>query len=121
MISVKANALSHLTDARYFASMEVAWMGFNIDPIAENASSPLFVKTIREWISGPELIGEFNYASATEILTVFFRGKVNRVVRDGRFSLRGCKDNCWGCSDGTCKGNNTDLGNKYCGSSPMAR
>jgi phosphoribosylanthranilate isomerase len=69
-VQLKANALTHLTDARYFASMEVDWLGFNIDPIAENASSPLFVKTIREWISGPELIGEFSYASATEILTV---------------------------------------------------
>lgn len=70
MISVKANALSHLTDARYFASMEVDWMGFNLDPLSENASSPLFVKAIREWISGPTFVGEFNYASATEILAI---------------------------------------------------
>ncbi|MFN5790614.1 MAG: hypothetical protein ACK469_17830, partial [Bacteroidota bacterium] len=70
MISIKANALSHLTDARYFASMEVAWMGFNLDPLSENASSPPFVKAIREWISGPAFVGEFNYASATEILAI---------------------------------------------------
>jgi phosphoribosylanthranilate isomerase len=70
MISIKANTLSHLTDARYFASMEIDWMGFNLDPFAENASSPPFVKAIREWISGPTFVGEFNYASATDILTI---------------------------------------------------
>ena len=70
MISIKANTLSHLTDARYFASMEVTWMGFNLDPLSENASSPPFVKAIREWISGPAFVGEFNYASATEILAI---------------------------------------------------
>jgi phosphoribosylanthranilate isomerase len=69
-VQLKANALSHLTDARYFASMEVDWMGFNLDPLAENASSPQFVKAIREWISGPAFIGEFNYASASEILSI---------------------------------------------------
>lgn len=70
MIPIKANALSHLTDARYFASMEVAWVGFNLDPLAENASSPAFIKAIREWISGPSFIGEFNYTPANDILTI---------------------------------------------------
>ena len=45
-------------------------MGFNLDPLSENASSPPFVKAIREWISGPAFVGEFNYASATEILAI---------------------------------------------------
>jgi phosphoribosylanthranilate isomerase len=45
-------------------------MGFNLDPLSENASSPPFVKAIREWISGPTFVGEFNYASATEILAI---------------------------------------------------
>lgn len=70
MISIKANALSHLTDARYFASMEVAWVGFNLDPLAENASSPAFIKAIREWISGPTFVGEFNYTPANDILNI---------------------------------------------------
>lgn len=70
MIPIKANALSHLTDARYFASMEVAWVGFNLDPLAENTSSPAFIKAIREWISGPSFVGEFNYTPANDILTI---------------------------------------------------
>lgn len=70
MISIKANALSHLTDARYFASMEVDWIGFNLDPLAENAANPPFVKAIREWISGPTFVGEFNYTPATDILNI---------------------------------------------------
>lgn len=78
-VQVKANAVAHLTDARYFASMEVAWLGFNMDPMAENAANPTFVKAIREWISGPVFVGEFNYASSAEIVNIVHSAGLDAV------------------------------------------
>jgi len=78
-VQVKANAVAHLTDARYFSSMEVEWLGFNMDPMAENAANPAFVKAIREWISGPVFVGEFNYASSAEIVNIAHNAGLDAV------------------------------------------
>ncbi len=57
---VKASELRHLTDARYFAACEVAYMGFSIGP----GGLPLVaLDAIREWVAGPQIIGEWPAAS----------------------------------------------------------
>ncbi len=57
---VKASAITHLTDARYFAAWEVRWLGFNLAPGDENHISPNQVNAIRAWVDGPLITGEFN-------------------------------------------------------------
>lgn len=54
---VKAAEVSHLTDARYFAAWEVAYLGF---PIGSAGISIAEMDAIREWIEGPKIIGEWS-------------------------------------------------------------
>jgi phosphoribosylanthranilate isomerase len=65
---VKAGAVSNLTDARYFAAREVEWLGFPLQPGVEDALTVNAAKTIIEWIDGVKIVGEFDFASADEIL-----------------------------------------------------
>lgn len=90
-LQLKANALTHLTDARYFASMEVDWLGFNLDSTDQNASDPLFVKSIREWVSGPTFIGEFNFSSVKEILSVSENLGLNAIQLGPLFNFNDLK------------------------------
>jgi phosphoribosylanthranilate isomerase len=78
-VQIKANAVAHLTDARYFSSMDVEWLGFNLDPMAENSVHPAFLKSIREWISGPVFVGEFNYTSSDEIIAIAQRADIDAI------------------------------------------
>ena len=64
---VKAGPITNLTDARYFAAWEVAWLGFCLDPGDENYISPREVLAIREWVDGPLIVGEFNVQTSGEI------------------------------------------------------
>jgi phosphoribosylanthranilate isomerase len=64
---VKAGAIQNLTDARYFASRLVNWVGFCFDP-----ESPLFIhpreaQQIINWLEGPIIVGEFGNRPVREI------------------------------------------------------
>lgn len=52
---VKAGAVTHLTDARYFAAWEVDYLGFDFSP---TGISVVEFNALKEWITGPQLIGE---------------------------------------------------------------
>lgn len=56
----KAGDITHLTDARYFAAWEVDYLGF---PLGNNGISTAEFQAIREWITGPKLVGEFDLLS----------------------------------------------------------
>lgn len=56
--NVKAAAVTHLTDARYFAAWEVEWLGFNLSP--QDGVSAHELHAFREWIIGPRVVGEFD-------------------------------------------------------------
>lgn len=58
-LPIKAGNVQNLTDARYFAAWEVQWMGFQIASDATDTISPLQVKAIKEWVTGPLIAGEF--------------------------------------------------------------
>ncbi len=69
-VKVKANAVRNLTDARYFASKEVEWIGFPLQPGTEGSISPSTAKTFIEWIDGVKIVGEFEFPTAEEVLDV---------------------------------------------------
>lgn len=69
-ISVKANAITNLTDARYFAARGVDWMGFVLEQGQENAVSQEQFQAIREWVDGVHFVGEFDLTPAGEILSL---------------------------------------------------
>lgn len=66
---VKASSITHLTDARYFAAWETAWLGFNLSPGDENSVDANQVAALSEWVDGVKICGEFGLAEAEEIKT----------------------------------------------------
>jgi phosphoribosylanthranilate isomerase len=65
---VKANAITHLTDARYFAAWEVIWLGFHLSPGSSESVDARLVTTLKEWVDGVKICGEYNLATSEEIL-----------------------------------------------------
>lgn len=63
---IKANAISNLTDARYFAAWEVEWLGFNLAEGNQSLSLEK-VAAIKEWVDGVKIIGEFNLTAPETI------------------------------------------------------
>lgn len=61
MISLKANAVNNLTDARYFAAFGVEWLGFDFNPSSPTFSDISKVAAIREWLDGVKIVGEFHH------------------------------------------------------------
>ncbi len=81
-IKVKANSITHLTDARYFAAWEVEWLGFNLKPGEENSISPAQVAAIREWVDGPRITGELGLSTAEDIRAVVSQLELDTVQID---------------------------------------
>ncbi|MBP6828235.1 MAG: N-(5'-phosphoribosyl)anthranilate isomerase, partial [Saprospiraceae bacterium] len=61
---IKASRITNLTDARYFAAKEVDFLGFNLEEGTEDYLDPIYMKAIREWVEGPQIVGEFSAGSA---------------------------------------------------------
>jgi phosphoribosylanthranilate isomerase len=64
---IKATRITTLTDARYFAAMEVDFLGFNLEEGTDGYLDPMYMKAIREWVQGPKIIGEFSKATGSFI------------------------------------------------------
>jgi phosphoribosylanthranilate isomerase len=67
---IKASKVRNLTDARYFAAREVEWLGIPFGQYDPEAVSPALAKAIIEWVDGVKIVGEFDFASAEEILSL---------------------------------------------------
>jgi phosphoribosylanthranilate isomerase len=65
--TVLVNGINNLSDARYCAGMGADMVGFNLDEAHANHLSEEAFKEITGWLSGIQLIGEFEEASGTEI------------------------------------------------------
>jgi phosphoribosylanthranilate isomerase len=62
-LKIKVNSITNLTDARYFAAKEVAYLGFNLEEGTEGYLEPIYMKAIKEWVEGPKIVGEFRNSS----------------------------------------------------------
>lgn len=78
-IKVKANSITNLTDARYFAAREVRWIGFCLDPASENYLPPTQVHAMVEWLDGVQFAGEFPLLDALEILETAEQLNLNTI------------------------------------------
>lgn len=65
---LKAGKISNLTDARFFSSYQVDWLGLNFDPLAEEALTVDRANEIIQWLKGPKMAGEFENREPDEIL-----------------------------------------------------
>jgi phosphoribosylanthranilate isomerase len=57
---IKASRITNLTDARYFAARDVNFLGFHLEEGQPGFLDPIYMKAIREWVEGPEIVGEFS-------------------------------------------------------------
>ncbi len=64
---IKASGITNLTDARYFAAKEADFLGFNLEENTPGYLDPMYMKAIREWVEGPQIVGEFSRASTAYI------------------------------------------------------
>jgi phosphoribosylanthranilate isomerase len=55
---VLASGITHLTDARYFASWEVDYLAFPLGDGVTEAISWDYLNALREWVEGPEIVAE---------------------------------------------------------------
>ena len=60
--------MANLTDARYFAALGVDYLGFALEPGTEGHIGTMEVAAFREWIEGPEIVGEFGGMSTDEVV-----------------------------------------------------
>ncbi len=86
-LSVKANAVTNLTDARYFAARGVDLMGFVLETGQDNAVSKDQFEAIREWVDGVRFVGEFELSPAEEILQLATELQLD-AVQVGMFTER---------------------------------
>jgi phosphoribosylanthranilate isomerase len=64
---VIVNGVNNLSDARYCAGMGVDMIGFNLERQLPGYVAPADFKDIAGWVSGVQLVGEFEQSSAEEI------------------------------------------------------
>ncbi len=64
---VKVGNITNLSDARYCAGMGVDQLGFNTDPDSESYVKQEDIESIREWISGVEIIAEGKEPEISEL------------------------------------------------------
>lgn len=84
---VKANSITNLTDARYFAAWEVEWIGFNLNGGEEDAVSVAEVHAIKEWLDGVKIVGEFGMQTAQTIEAISDELKLETIQLDHFTSL----------------------------------
>jgi len=65
---VKIGGITNLSDARYCSGMYVNLLGFSVEQGSEKYLSPTQFSEITGWLSGLEYVGEFENASADEVL-----------------------------------------------------
>ncbi len=67
-MEVLARRITNLTDARYFAAKDVAYLAFNMEAGTEGYLDPMYMQAMREWVEGPIITGEFNEGTSLEII-----------------------------------------------------
>ena len=55
-----SSSITNLTDARYFSAWDVMGLGFDLNEGSSHFIPPNELLSIREWVSGPKIIGEFS-------------------------------------------------------------
>jgi phosphoribosylanthranilate isomerase len=66
-MKIKADGITNLTDARYFAAKEVKWLSFNFTEGAPDYINPSVAKAIAAWVEGVEVVGKWTRLSVSEI------------------------------------------------------
>ncbi len=67
-MEIWANNITNLTDARYFAAYNAAWVGFCFDKNSPNHIAPNVAAGIAGWLEGPAIAGSFGINTDTHFI-----------------------------------------------------
>jgi phosphoribosylanthranilate isomerase len=65
-MKIKADNITNLTDARYFAAKEVEWLTFNFTEGVTGYIDPMKARAMFEWVAVPNIVGVFERVTADE-------------------------------------------------------
>ena len=66
-MKIKADNITNLTDARYFAAKEVEWLSFNFTEGSSAYIEPMKARAKFEWVEVPNIVGAFEKVTAEEV------------------------------------------------------
>ncbi len=67
-LKIKASGINDLTNARFFASQMLDWVGIDLNPLSELPLTLPDAEEIIGWLAGTRLVGEFEHRDGDEIL-----------------------------------------------------
>lgn len=82
---VKASDITNLTDARYFAALEVAWLSFNLQAGTPSSIELGDFMAIKEWVEGPTIVGAFDFQE-TEYIQAAIQQLELKAIQLGHFA-----------------------------------
>ena len=85
---VKVGNISNLSDARYCAGMGVQYLGFSMDSNSEHYVDQNTLKTIKEWIVGPKIVGEFSDLLSASIDDPVYGEELDYIEISDRESIK---------------------------------
>lgn len=59
--------ITNLSDARFAAAADADFVGFSFDPASSNYVEPSRMMEMRGWLSGPQIVGNFNLIAPDEL------------------------------------------------------
>ncbi|MBP7272207.1 MAG: hypothetical protein KA974_00105 [Saprospiraceae bacterium] len=77
---IKADAITNLTDARYFAAQYVDYIGFDISKISITT-----INAIKEWIAGAAVVAEVGWLTPLEVIDFVNTSGLN-VIQINQFA-----------------------------------
>lgn len=77
--TVKVGSISNLSDARYCSGMGVQYLGFSLDSDNENYVDPETLKSIKEWVVGPRIVGEFSTSDLDSIENIIEQYDIDAI------------------------------------------
>lgn len=86
LTSVLVRGINNLSDARYCAGMGAERLSFVLDPALPGALTPEAVQEISGWVSGVELIGEFDTLAPAAINDIAQRCGLHHIMLHRRRS-----------------------------------
>lgn len=84
--NIIASSITNLTDARYFAAWGVEAIGFNLNQNSSSFMPPAQVNAMKDWVSGPLIIGEFNGLQDKSVIDELIRSLELDAIQLGPFA-----------------------------------
>jgi phosphoribosylanthranilate isomerase len=86
-MKIKADNITNLTDARYFAAKEVEWLTFNFTEGSPSYIEPMKARAMFEWVEVPNIVGAFERVTADEV-SFYAQSWGLKVIQVGSMTLK---------------------------------